>query len=125
MDRFINVNVDENSEEFKFYQSIVLIDRKYSKHRLVILNEGNKDYYDWMYMKQKITQNDERFIKKTNQFISKIKINDSVEVITLNNELIKEKLVEINNDCKTLVIQTGEQGKYSFPKSNIKRARII
>jgi|SRR5690554_1803967 len=125
LDRFINVNVDKNSEEFKLYQCIVLLHRKYSKHRLVILNEGNKDYYDWLYTKQKIVINDERFINKTNQFISNIKINDSVEVITLNNELIKGKLVDINNDGETLVIQTEEEGKYSFPKNNIKRARII
>lgn len=123
IDKFSLNKENVNLKEYEVYKKISSLYERNFKNRLLILNENIDNRELWPYSKNRIIKNDDRFIIKTNHFLSNIKVGDIVEVVFLINETVKGELLEINDN--TLVVKTGEIGQYTFPKSNIKRARIL
>lgn len=77
----------------------------------------------WPYSKNQVVINDDRFINKTKNFLSNIKVGDIIEVVFIMRETLKGELLEITDN--NLVVKTSDVERYTFPKSNIKRARIL
>lgn len=123
IDKLRYKNEDTNQKEYDIYKKIYSVYERNIKNRLIILNENDENKKLWPYSKNQVVINDDRFINKTKKFLSNIKVGDIIEVVFIMRETLKGELLEITDN--NLVVKTSDVERYTFPKSNIKRARIL